>query len=493
MEYFDDDDDDGGANPFPLRHQQGYRGRGRGRGGRGVGVFRRRDQDKDHNDGDKRHAGLQLEDDAMVLSYSKRFAGDPGSVIYLSHKISPEFNYFEIEIISWGMEGRIGLGLAHSDYPLGNMPGWRQGSIGYHADDGRLFHENGHGSQFGPKCAVGDRMGCGVEFPGAGGGAGIGGEAARDEESDDNEDDDDDDDSDDDGGRGLYAKRRYGSSVTVYFTRNGERVGRSVSMQQRSNGGLFPAVALHSEGEKVRVDLEVASANPDAREVKMRVIKCAPVAALGAGFLAGVPEDVPVWNRLYNVEQVGNCLHYTSLSNSGLAQCEQPMSLRHPYFELEIVNSGENGYVAIGVAHSKYPFGQHPGWKKFSVAYHADDGKLFNGRGDGEQFGPACKQGDRMGCGIYFRPGEKGIAGSWDPPSSSDDSEDDDENSGSIGDSSSSEEECTEDRRVYVYFTHNGKKIGGCASVVPAGGYFPTVGLMSSGEVVKTFVRAITG
>ncbi|XP_065198737.1 SPRY domain-containing protein 3-like [Sycon ciliatum] len=444
-----------------------------------------RDEARDHNDGDTRHAGLQLEDDSMLLSYSKRSAGDPGSVIYLSHKISPEFNYFEIEIISWGMEGRIGLGLAHSDYPLGNMPGWHAGSIGYHADDGCLFHENGHGCQFGPECAVGDRMGCGVEFSGAGGddgGSGGGCGAGQDEKSDN--------DSDSDGDGWYGKKKRCGSPVSVYFTRNGERVGRTVTMQQRSNGGLYPMVALDSEGERVRVDLEVASANPDARDVNMRIIKSIPLAAASAQ--AGLPEDVPNWNRLYNVEQVGNCLHYTSLSNSGLAQCEQPMSLRHPYFELEIVNSGENGHVAIGVAHSQYRFGRQFCRKKSSLLFHWNDGKLFNGQGDGEPFGCASKQGDRLGCGIHFRPSEKGILGSWDPPSSSDD--DKDENSGdSNGVSSSSEDENTENRRVYVYFMCNGEEVGGFERVVPAGGYFPTVVLMSSGEVVKTFVRAITG
>ena len=43
-----------------------------------------------------------------------------------------------------------------------------------------------------------------------------------------------------------------------------------------------------------------------------------------------------------------------------------------------------------------------PGWDKGSIAYHADDGKVFIGCGVGEVFGPKCHKGDIMGCGIFF-------------------------------------------------------------------------------------------
>ena len=49
-----------------------------------------------------------------------------------------------------------------------------------------------------------------------------------------------------------------------------------------------------------------------------------------------------------------------------------------------------------------YPKFRHPGWNKGSVAYHADDGKIFVGSGIGDAFGPKCGRGDVMGCGILF-------------------------------------------------------------------------------------------
>ena len=40
------------------------------------------------------------------------------------------------------------------------------------------------------------------------------------------------------------------------------------------------------------------------------------------------------------------------------------------------------------------------GWNKGSIAYHADDGKVFVGSGVGSPFGPRCHKGDIMGCGV---------------------------------------------------------------------------------------------
>ena len=49
-------------------------------------------------------------------------------------------------------------------YPMDKQPGWNENSSGYHAVNGRLYHESGWGTKFGPTCTDGDRMGCGVDF-----------------------------------------------------------------------------------------------------------------------------------------------------------------------------------------------------------------------------------------------------------------------------------------------------------------------------------------
>ena len=40
------------------------------------------------------------------------------------------------------------------------MPGWNKDSIGYHADDGHLYHERGIGEDFGPQCTEGNIAFC---------------------------------------------------------------------------------------------------------------------------------------------------------------------------------------------------------------------------------------------------------------------------------------------------------------------------------------------
>ncbi|KAG8271325.1 SPRY domain-containing protein 3 [Homalodisca vitripennis] len=92
----------------------------------------------------------------------------------------------------------------------------------------------------------------------------------------------------------------------------------------------------------------------------------------------------------------------TSILDVGLAQAKQPLNTTSHYFEIEIVDPGENCFIAIGLTEKDYPKNRLPGWDRGSIAYHADDGKVFIGCGVGEKFGPKCYKGDTMGCGISF-------------------------------------------------------------------------------------------
>ncbi len=133
------------------------------------------------------------------------------SAARIEEPLNPLLNYFEIEIIKSGAECAVGIGAGELRYPLSRMPGWNRNSIGYHGDDGRLYHERGSGSEFGPRCEVGHRMGCGLDFS-----------------------------SEDTG------------YVDVFFTRNGERVGGKSVRIKRPLHGLYPLIGLHSNGESVR-------------------------------------------------------------------------------------------------------------------------------------------------------------------------------------------------------------------------------------------------
>ena len=43
-----------------------------------------------------------------------------------------------------------------------------------------------------------------------------------------------------------------------------------------------------------------------------------------------------------------------------------------------------------------------PGWEKYTVGYHSDDGQLFVESGQGKEFGEKYGQGDIIGCGVNF-------------------------------------------------------------------------------------------
>merc|ERR550519_2904261 len=75
--------------------------------------------------------------------------------------LSKSSHYFEMEIIDPGSSRYIAIGLASKDYPREKWPGYSEGSIGYHADDGQVYM----GTDVGELCNKGDIMGCGVIFP----------------------------------------------------------------------------------------------------------------------------------------------------------------------------------------------------------------------------------------------------------------------------------------------------------------------------------------
>ena len=122
-------------------------------------------------------------------------------------------NYFELKVLEQGVDCKIGIGLGPSPYPgsLKKMPGWDPQCIGYHGDDGGLFHSNGFGQPFGPSCKKGDTMGCGVDFVTCG---------PEDVEALEND-----------------------GFVKVWFTRNGQMVGHVVDAEVPP-GGFFPLIGL---------------------------------------------------------------------------------------------------------------------------------------------------------------------------------------------------------------------------------------------------------
>ena len=193
---------------------------------------------------------------------------------------------------------------------------------------------------------------------------------------------------------------------------------------------------------------------------------------------------------------------------------------------VQIVDPGLRCYIAIGLARKDYPKNRHPGWNRGSIAYHADDGKVFVGSGVGSAFGPRCHKGDIMGCGVLFPR-------NYEYRSDSDDEIDPvaappvavgspapgqvqhpfggrgvmgDLGESDLGvyyssDSAADDEDWWSDHRnylpygakVHIYFTRNGNIIGKREVRIPKGGFYPTVGMMSSEEKVRVDLRPLSG
>ncbi|KAF2095278.1 hypothetical protein NA57DRAFT_45255 [Rhizodiscina lignyota] len=53
------------------------------------------------------------------------------------------------------------IGLSEGGADLAQLPGWRDDSVAYHGDDGRLYSNDNQGDDYGPCFATGDTIGCG--------------------------------------------------------------------------------------------------------------------------------------------------------------------------------------------------------------------------------------------------------------------------------------------------------------------------------------------
>uniref|UniRef100_A0A3Q3XNA2 B30.2/SPRY domain-containing protein n=1 Tax=Mola mola TaxID=94237 RepID=A0A3Q3XNA2_MOLML len=350
--------------------------------------------------------------------------------------LSRRNRYYEVTIVDTGVRGMIAVGLVPQLYKLDHQPGWLPNSVAFHADDGKLYNGNTVGQQFGPKCCRGDRIGCGISL-----------------------------DCDD-------------GQLTVFFTKNGKEIG-SVEIAATPDR-LFPAVGMHSLGEEVLLDLNAEWGTEEDD---------------GQMIVDSHEED---WSRLHDVRVTGTLLEYVGkgkrIVDVGLAQARRPLNTRFHYYELEIADAGEKCYIALGLARRDYPKNRHPGWSRGSIAYHADDGKLFHGSGVGDPFGPRCFEGDIMGCGIMF-PRDFCLdedIDDWDLEVFPKPSEV--QNDLYVGNEDEDDEgEDLEGRKVMVFFTRNGQVVGRREVALPVGGLYPTIGMMSTGEKVRVDLHPLSG
>ncbi|CAI2177082.1 2127_t:CDS:2, partial [Funneliformis geosporum] len=72
------------------------------------------------------------------------------------------------------------------------------------------------------------------------------------------------------------------------------------------------------------------------------------------------------------------------------------------YFEVDIIDKGENGEIGIGFCTKSASLNKMPGWEDSSWGYHGDDGNTYLNN-DGKSYGPKFMTGDTIGCSLNIR------------------------------------------------------------------------------------------
>ncbi|RIB26953.1 concanavalin A-like lectin/glucanase domain-containing protein [Gigaspora rosea] len=158
---------------------------------------------------DDKSTFLSINSSGLRVNYEGLGESDDDiGAIRANHPIPQQCNlfYYEVDIINEGKNKIIGIGFCEKTVNLNKrMPGWENGSWGYHGDDGKFFSCSGYGSPYGPSFSTGDTIGCCLNF----------------------------------------------KSNIVFYTKNGINLGIAF---RNLEGTLYPCVGLGSQGGSVEVN-----------------------------------------------------------------------------------------------------------------------------------------------------------------------------------------------------------------------------------------------
>ena len=112
--------------------------------------------------------GLEIGADGLDVKYvgQHKMGEHEAAATRTDSPIPPQCGiyYFEVNIISKGKEGMIGVGFSGPTASLEKLPGWEPDSWAYHGDDGKSFCCHSQGKNYGPTFSSGDVIGCGINF-----------------------------------------------------------------------------------------------------------------------------------------------------------------------------------------------------------------------------------------------------------------------------------------------------------------------------------------
>eukprot|EP00873_Tetraselmis_striata_P020327 jgi/Tetstr1/440591/TSEL_003075.t1 len=145
---------------------------------------------------------------------------------------------FEAEVVSKGAEGFIGVGFARKGVQSNILPGWKDGSYGYHGDDGKIFGGSGRGEDYGPTFTTGDTISC------------------------------------------IWCQ----VNRTISFAKNGMDLG--VAFRNVSEAALYPAIGMRTKNEEVLANFGGTPLRSSVHTYKLNELRQTAVAEVEA---AGLP------------------------------------------------------------------------------------------------------------------------------------------------------------------------------------------------------------
>ena len=115
-----------------------------------------------------KYGGLEVAADGLDVKYVglHKLGEHEAAATRSDHPMPPQCGiyYYEVNIISKGKDGMIGVGFSGASASLEKLPGWEPDSWAYHGDDGKSFCCQSQGKNYGPIFTSGDVVGCGVNF-----------------------------------------------------------------------------------------------------------------------------------------------------------------------------------------------------------------------------------------------------------------------------------------------------------------------------------------
>ncbi|EIE90354.1 hypothetical protein RO3G_15065 [Rhizopus delemar RA 99-880] len=110
---------------------------------------------------------IELGRSCLQLTYQGPGKDDvEASSIKANHSVKKQCGiyYFEVQIVSKGVDGHIGIGLCRNINSLDRLPGWEEHSWGYYGHNGHISSGPGTEKPYGPRFSTGDVVGCGIDF-----------------------------------------------------------------------------------------------------------------------------------------------------------------------------------------------------------------------------------------------------------------------------------------------------------------------------------------